>query len=176
MQRMARSVVHRWGTVAVVAGVVLWTAGCSTPPPAAPRSTDWSSPSRSDEAAQRGNDVALMALALLDSRYTWGGKSPVTGLDCSGFVSHVYREAARLDLRGSSAHLAQHSRLVSRQELLPGDLVFFNTLGAPYSHVGVFVGNGQFVHAANERKGVRLDRLDDRYYAARFEGARTLLD
>lgn len=118
----------------------------------------------------------MLALSLLDKRYSYGGRSPVSGLDCSGLVSHVYREAVGVDLNGSAATMAQKTKPIATQTPYPGDLVFFNTLNAPYSHVGVYVGEGKFVHAANERTGVRVDKLSDRYYAARFEGARTLWD
>jgi cell wall-associated NlpC family hydrolase len=131
---------------------------------------------RSAASAERGGDVALYAMSLLDRRYRFGGKSVDAGLDCSGLVSLVYREALGLEVRGSSAEIARQARPVPPPALQAGDLVFFNTLGQPRSHVGVYVGAGRFVHAANERKGVRIDRMDDRYYAARFEGAATLLD
>jgi cell wall-associated NlpC family hydrolase len=88
----------------------------------------------------------------------------------------VYKEAAGLPIKGTSADLGQKSRPVERSRMQPGDLVFFNTLGARHSHVGLYVGNGRFVHASNPRTGVRLDYLSNRYYAQRFEGAGTLLD
>jgi cell wall-associated NlpC family hydrolase len=122
------------------------------------------------------NDLALFALSLLDTPYSWGGRGPATGFDCSGLVSHVYREAAGLPVRGSSADLGQKTRPVDRSRIQPGDLVFFNTLGARHSHVGIYVGDGRFVHASNPRTGVRVDQLSNRYYAQRFEGAGTLLD
>lgn len=123
-----------------------------------------------------GADIALFALSLLDTSYTYGGRGPATGFDCSGLVSHIYKHAAGIDLRGNAASMARQSRPVAAARLLPGDLLFFNTLGAPHSHVGVYVGDGKFVHAANEHSGVRMDRLSDRYYAARFEGAQAVLD
>ena len=90
-------------------------------------------------------------------------------------MSLVYREAIGLQVQGSSAELGQKARPIAPEQLLPGDLVFFNTLGARHSHVGVYVGNGRFVHASNPRTGVRLDLLSNRYYAQRFEGAGSLL-
>lgn len=131
---------------------------------------------RSPESAQRGSDVALYAMAMLDRDYRWGGRAPDSGFDCSGLVRHVFREATGLELSGNAAALARQSRPVDASALQAGDLLFFNTLGQPNSHVGVYVGQGQFVHAANERSGVRVNRLSERYYAARFEGAKTVLD
>lgn len=158
----------------VVIGFVALLQACTTAPVASTSAR--TPPERSVTAVTQGNDVALLALSLLDKRYSYGGRSPVSGLDCSGLVSHVYREAAGVNLNGSAATMAQKTKPIATQALYPGDLVFFNTLNAPYSHVGVYVGEGKFVHAANERTGVRVDKLSDRYYAARFEGARTLWD
>ena len=122
------------------------------------------------------NDLALVAMSLLDTRYTSGGRGPATGFDCSGLVAHVYKEGAGLPVQGSAADLGRQSRPIAREQLQPGDLVFFNTLGARHSHVGVYVGEGRFVHATNPRTGVRMDSLNNRYYAQRFEGAHSLLD
>ena len=122
------------------------------------------------------NDLALVAMSLLDTRYTSGGRGPATGFDCSGLVAHVYKEGAGLPVKGSAADLGRQSRPIAREQLQPGDLVFFNTLGARHSHVGVYVGEGRFVHATNPRTGVRMDSLNNRYYAQRFEGAQSLLD
>jgi cell wall-associated NlpC family hydrolase len=131
---------------------------------------------RSPESALRGSDVALYAMAMLDRDYRWGGRAPDSGFDCSGLVRHVFREAAGLHLSGNAAALARQARPVDASALQAGDLLFFNTLGQPSSHVGVYVGQGQFIHAASERGGVRVNRLNERYYAARFEGAKTVLD
>jgi cell wall-associated NlpC family hydrolase len=152
-----------------------WLAGCSTPQPYGAQLAiqDRAAPSAHNTTR---NDVALFAMSLLDTRYSWGGRGPAMGFDCSGLVSHVYKEAAGLRLRGSSADLGKLSRPVNTERLQPGDLVFFNTLGARHSHVGVYVGDGRFVHASNERTGVRVDHLSNHYYAQRFEGGHTLLD
>ena len=130
---------------------------------------------RSLKSSQAGNDIALFALSLLDMPYVSGGRGPATGFDCSGLVSHVYHQAAGVRLQGSAASMARAARPVNPGDLLAGDLLFFNTLGYAYSHVGIYVGDGRFVHASNPRTGVRTDRLDSKYYAARFEGAKTVL-
>jgi len=155
-------------------------AGCASPGPESrplASTTPVHTPAPQDTTYDlKRNDLALFALSLLDTRYSWGGRGPATGFDCSGLVSHVYREAAGLPVKGSSAELGQKSRPIDRTRLQPGDLVFFNTLGARHSHVGIYVGDGRFVHASNPRTGVRVDQLSNRYYAQRFEGAGTLLD
>jgi cell wall-associated NlpC family hydrolase len=148
--------------------------GQSTPTPAPSPTPSLAAPDTAYHPKR--NDVALFALSLLDTPYSWGGRGPATGFDCSGLVSHVYRQAAGLPVRGSAAELGQKIRAVDRSRIQPGDLVFFNTLGARHSHVGIYVGDGRFVHASNPRTGVRVDQLSNRYYAQRFEGAGTLLD
>ena len=129
---------------------------------------------RSLKAVQAGSNIALFALSLLNMPYASGGRGPATGFDCSGLVSHVYLEGAGIRLHGSAASMAKAMRPVSIADLLACDLVFFNTLGYAFSHVGIYLSDGRFVHASNPRTGVRMDRLDNKYYAARFEGAKTL--
>lgn len=155
-------------TLGLVVAALL--GACASPPPAPVQSGS----TRPDKPLR--NDIALYAMGLLDTPYSWGGRGPATGFDCSGLVSHVFREAAGLKVRGTSAELGQKARPVAREQLLPGDLVFFNTLGARHSHVGVYVGDGRFVHASNPRTGVRIDLLSNRYYSQRYEGAGSLLD
>ncbi|PUE33469.1 C40 family peptidase [Limnohabitans sp. Jir72] len=164
-----------WAGAWLVAALL---AGCSTPATyKAPASTPPAATSPSPSAHNdKRNNLALYAMSLLDTRYAWGGQGPAMGFDCSGLVTHVYKEAAGMKLRGTSADLGRLSRPVDTAYLQPGDLVFFNTLGAHHSHVGVYVGDGRFVHASNERTGVRIDHLSNRYYAKRFEGGQTLLD
>ena len=123
-----------------------------------------------------GNEIALYALGLLDTGYRFGGKNPDAGLDCSGMVSYIFERAAGIRVRGSAADIARQGRPVASEELRPGDLVFFNTRNAPYSHVGIYIGDERFIHAPNRNGRVRIDRLADRYYAQRFEAARTFLD
>jgi cell wall-associated NlpC family hydrolase len=117
-------------------------------------------------------DVVLMAVAMLDRNYTYGGKKLHTGFDCSGFVSFVYREALGIQFNGNAAQQAQQSQPIEARQAQPGDLVFFNTTGRSYSHVGIYVGKGKFVHAENERTGVKTSSLNQRYWSRRFEGFR----
>ena len=156
---------RQWGRL-LGSMTLLAVAGCATRPSASPRSLN---------ASRTGSDIALFALSLLDMPYVSGGRGPATGFDCSGLVSHVYLQAAGIRLQGSAASMARAARPVRTADLQAGDLLFFNTLGYSFSHVGIHVGDGRFVHASNPRTGVRTDRLDSKYYAARFEGAKTLL-
>ena len=124
----------------------------------------------------RANDVVLFALGLIETGYRFGGKNPEAGLDCSGMVSYVFQKSADMRLEGSAADLARHGKPVPKAQLRPGDLVFFNTLNKPYSHVGIYIGDDRFVHAPNSRGKVRTESLRNTWFAARFEEGRTYFD
>jgi cell wall-associated NlpC family hydrolase len=127
-------------------------------------------------APEKAQDVVLYALGLVETGYRFGGKNPEAGLDCSGMVSYVFDKAAGLRVAGSAADIAQRGRAVSTGELRPGDLVFFNTRNRAYSHVGIYIGDGRFVHAPNSNGKVRTESLQAGWFAARFEEARTYFD
>ena len=114
------------------------------------------------------------ALSYLGVPYRFGGASPRTGFDCSGLVNHVFRQAFGLSLPRTAREIARNGAAVARGELLPGDLVFFNTRGFLNSHVGIYLGDSKFVHAPNSRGRVRIDDMDDTYYRTRFNGARRI--
>lgn len=146
-------------------------AGCghfAAPRPAPPESARRTDP--------RAHEVVLFSLGLIDTGYRFGGKNPEAGLDCSGMVSYVFARAARLELSGSAVDIARHGRPVGDAELRPGDLVFFNTRNRPHSHVGIYVGNGRFIHAPNSNGKVRMESLTQGWFATRFEEARTYFD
>ena len=126
--------------------------------------------------SERGNEVTLFALGLIDTGYRFGGKHPDAGLDCSGMVSYIFRQGAGVKVSGSAADIARQGRAVAPASLRPGDLVFFNTRNAPFSHVGVYIGENRFVHAPSGSGRVRIDQLNASYYAQRFEAARTYFD
>jgi len=147
-------------------------AGCASAPVAPPSA---GTPKVSPVAA-RGLDVAIFALGLVETGYRFGGKNPEAGLDCSGMVSYVFDKAAGLRLKGSAADIAQHGRSVSLDEIKPGDLVFFNTRQRPHSHVGIYIGDGRFVHAPNSKGSVRAESLYTGWFASRFEEARSYLE
>lgn len=118
--------------------------------------------------------AANRALQYIGVPYRFGGSNPKSGFDCSGLVNHVYRETLGLALPRTSRQLASVGAPVAASDLRPGDLVFFNTRGSANSHVGIYLGDGRFVHAPRARTLVRIDRLDDPGYARLFEGARRL--
>jgi len=162
-------------------GSALALAGCGMLPPATPGAptterTATGGRHAAPAPADKAYDVVLYALGLVETGYRFGGKNPEAGLDCSGMVSHVFDKAAGLTLQGSAADIARRGRAIERDALRPGDLVFFNTRNRPYSHVGIYIGDGRFVHAPNSRGKVRAESLTSGWFAARFEEARSYLD
>ncbi|HSC79804.1 MAG TPA: C40 family peptidase, partial [Chitinolyticbacter sp.] len=125
------------------------------------------------DSAQR-QEVLLYALGLLDVGYQFGGKNPEAGLDCSGMVRFIYQNAVGVNLPHNAAQIARLARPIARAELAAGDLVFFNTQGRPFSHVGIYLGDGRFVHAPSSGGKIKVETLEKRYFAERFEGGRTL--
>ncbi len=116
----------------------------------------------------------MTALTLLGVPYRFGGDDPARGLDCSGLVRHVFRVSAGLDLPRRSEEIARAGADVPRTGLQAGDLVFFDTLDRPYSHVGIYLGDGRFVHAPARRGVVRIEPMDAGYWERRYNGARRL--
>ncbi|UCE32242.1 MAG: C40 family peptidase [Burkholderiales bacterium] len=139
--------------------------------PGAPSAVDPDLGAGHKSAAQ---EVVLRALALLGTPYRFGGSSPRTGFDCSGLVHYVFREAHGLALPRTSEALGQVGDFVTPKQLLPGDLVFFNTTRRPFSHVGIYMGRNRFIHAPRDGTVVRIENLGGRYWRKRFDGARRL--
>jgi cell wall-associated NlpC family hydrolase len=120
------------------------------------------------------SEALLQALLAIGVDYRYGGKSPATGFDCSGLVAHVYREAWGIRLPPTTAAQSRAGVPVSLAELQAGDLVFYDTLQRPYSHVGIYLGEGKFVHAPKSGAQVRIESLQSNYWAQRFNGARRI--
>lgn len=116
--------------------------------------------------------LTSMANRLLDIRYRRGGREPSTGFDCSGFVRYVFRHGLNVELPASSAAQFLTGLKIDRKELREGDLVFFRTEGKRISHVGIYLGDGSFIHAPSSGKRVSVSRLSEKYWAARFAGAK----
>lgn len=156
-------------------GLACTLSGCSLfsskPTPSAPAT-------RSAEKVRLNptlsNEVVLYALGLLDTGYVFGGSNPSAGLDCSGMVSYIVEQISGKRLPHNAAQIAALTQPVSQSELRPADLVFFNTTGATYSHMGIYMGEGKFIHAPSSKGKVRIERMDNSYFAKRFTGARTL--
>ena len=122
----------------------------------------------------KAQEVLMNALSLTGIKYKYGGVSPETGFDCSGFVRYVFQQAADLTLPHGARAISQLGQAVTINQLQPGDLVFFNTLKSAFSHVGIYLGNNRFIHAASQGGGIQVVNLDDEYWTKRFNGGRRL--
>jgi cell wall-associated NlpC family hydrolase len=130
------------------------------------------------EAADRHltatRELVMQALGYLGIRYKYGGSSPDTGFDCSGLVRYVVNQAIGLALPRDARAISLLGARIETTELQPGDLVFFNTMRKPFSHVGIYVGEHRFIHAPASGGTVELVNMTERYWQSRFDGARRL--
>lgn len=168
---------HRYNLLFILSLIYIGLAGCATPPlrppvhllePAAAATTG-------RHPADRASDVAMQALTHLGVPYRSGGLSPRTGFDCSGLVVYAYRVGAGLALPRNALDLSRRGEPVAREDLMPGDLVFYNTQQRAYSHVGIYLGEGRFIHAPSSGGEVRVESLHAGYWARRYDGARRIL-
>lgn len=131
-------------------------------------------PSIFDRYASNAQELVVRALSFVGVNYRHGGETPETGFDCSGLVRHVYRESLGLLLPRTSRDISRVGESVQRDELQPGDLVFFNTLRRGFSHVGIYLGEDRFVHAPAKGGEVRIEDMRKAYWVKRFNGARRI--
>jgi cell wall-associated NlpC family hydrolase len=120
----------------------------------------------------RANDLVVGALGLLGIGYRFGGNTPSSGFDCSGMVRYVFQNTIGRELPRRAEEISRVGTRVDRDELKPGDLVFYKTLRKTFSHVGIYLGNNLFIHAPSAGGAVRVDDMSQRYWTARFNGAR----
>ncbi len=169
---------RRGATVTAFALIVGLIAGCSILPSSPPTTTP-GTPSKGpfftlDDHTQT-REVVLFAMGLLDTDYRFGGRNPEAGLDCSGMVSYVVEQVSGRRLPHNAAAIAERTRPIAVSQLQPGDLVFFNTMKRRYSHMGIYIGDGKFIHAPSTRGSVRIERMNNPYFSSRLDGARSLL-
>ena len=155
------------------AASALMSGGATLGPPVAVAAA--TAPSGTSASTDFAAEVVFRALSLLGVNYRFGGNSPAAGLDCSGLVRLVFSEVTGLTLPRRSDEMSRVGGSVDKSELQPGDLVFFNTLRMPFSHVGIFIGNGQFVHSPSSGSSVRVENMNLSYWQSRFNGARRLI-
>jgi cell wall-associated NlpC family hydrolase len=173
--RPCRAAPSRLAATFAFAGILL-LAGCGGHAPvrqAAPPPRHWAANAPADPAA--ANAVLMRAISLVGTPYRWGGNTPEGGFDCSGLVNYVYRDMLDLKLPRTSRQLAAwQGPRIAPGRLAPADLVFFGS-GGEVSHVGIYVGEGRFVHAPKTGGTVRLDRLDGAWWRDHYTGARRVL-
>ena len=170
---------------AAAMALVLLAAGCgrdnvrpaqpqqATPRPAATAQREWPQVTPADPAA--ANAVLMRAISLVGTPYRYGGNTPEGGFDCSGLVNYVYSDMLDLKLPRTSRELAAYQGpKIEPRELATADLVFFGS-GGGVSHVGIYVGEGRFVHAPSTGGTVRLDHLDGSYWRRNYSGAKRIL-
>jgi cell wall-associated NlpC family hydrolase len=164
--------------ILIVCALIVQPAVAADATEASPGETQAASPetaqAESVRAGGRVQQVIEDALRLVGIRYRRGGSSTETGFDCSGFVGYVFRERLGLALPRTSREISHTGEPVDKNELEPGDLVFFNTMRHAFSHVGIYLGDNQFVHAPRSGRAVRVEDLRDRYWAKRYNGARRI--
>ncbi|WP_137937537.1 C40 family peptidase [Chitinivorax sp. B] len=136
--------------------------------------TSDSSTAKPSTADIKTQDLVLQALALMGVTYKFGGKSPETGLDCSGLVRYVFGKSLQMALPHNAMAISKLGEHVDKEALKPGDLVFFNTLKRKFSHVGIYLGDDRFIHAPSSGGGVQVVNMKEKYWRERFDGARRL--
>jgi cell wall-associated NlpC family hydrolase len=122
------------------------------------------------------SELTAQAMDLLGISYKYGGKTPTTGFDCSGFVSHVFKKTVGVALPGNAYQMSFVGQRISHTELRPGDLVFYNTLKRAFSHVGIYVGDNKFIHSPKTGGVVEMVDMNGRYWRTRYQGARRVAE
>lgn len=127
---------------------------------------------KAHSVADEASSLVINAMGFLGVPYKRGGNSAETGFDCSGFVRAIYEQTVGLLLPRRADQQAAATQVIDKKELQPGDLVFFNTMRRNFSHVGIYVGDGKFIHSPRSGAQVRVEDMGVTYWARRFNGAR----
>lgn len=122
--------------------------------------------------SSKASELVVNAIGFLGVPYKRGGNTVETGFDCSGFVRSMYEQTVGLILPRRAEQQAAVTQNIDKSELKPGDLVFFNTMRRAFSHVGIYVGEGRFIHSPKPGAEVRVESMSVDYWARRFDGAR----
>lgn len=127
-----------------------------------------------NQMRDKASDLVLTAMNFIGVRYQRGGATADEGFDCSGFTRYIFENSVGLVLPRRAAEQAHDSSLkpIQKDELKPGDLVFFNTMRRAFSHVGIYVGDGKFIHSPRSGSEVRIEDMRQDYWTRRFNGAR----
>lgn len=128
------------------------------------------------EISDRTSNLVAKAADFLGIRYTHGGNNVTQGLDCSGLVRLVFKDALNIDLPRTALEISRTGEKIDPSELQPGDLVFYNTMRRGFSHVGIYMGENKFIHAPSTGGQVRIESMEVSYWKKRFNGARRIND
>jgi cell wall-associated NlpC family hydrolase len=137
-------------------------------------STNDNVPSHEAGSSSPVSKLTTYAYQLIGSPYKYGGHSPKTGFDCSGFVDYVFRNSAHISLPHSSQKISRHGFPVKLSQLHEGDLVFYDTSNQAFSHVGIYLGNNLFIHAPSSGGRVRTENMHEAYWEKHYNGARRI--
>jgi cell wall-associated NlpC family hydrolase len=129
----------------------------------------------SHKVTDRASDLVVTAMGFLGVPYRRGGNTAETGFDCSGFVRAIYEKTIGLVLPRRANEQAAATQSIDKKDLQPGDLVFFNTMKRAFSHVGIYIGEGKFIHSPKPGAQVRVEDMGQNYWQRRFDGARRVL-
>ena len=133
-------------------------------------------PSFFERYTNSAQDLILKGLELVGINYRRGGTNPDSGLDCSGFVQVVFKDAVGKLLPRTAKEQSEVGNVVDQNELKPGDLVFFNTMRRAFSHVGIYLGDNRFMHAPRTGAEVRVEDMSQSYWVKRYNGARRVVE
>ncbi len=125
-----------------------------------------------EQVGAHASELVVRALGFLGVPYRYGGASAENGVDCSGLVKTVYEQALGMVLPHRADQQAAVTQTIDRSQLQPGDLVFFNTMRRAFSHVGIYLGDGKFIHSPRAGASVRIEDMRLSYWTKRFNGAR----
>ena len=132
--------------------------------------------SRIQEIKDRAGQLVSKASDFIGTRYKMGGNTVSQGLDCSGLVRLVFKDALNINLPRTAAEISRAGEKIDQSELQPGDLVFYNTLKRGFSHVGIYLGDNKFIHSPSAGGQVRIESMELSYWKKRFSGARRIND
>ncbi|MFM6921584.1 MAG: C40 family peptidase [Polynucleobacter victoriensis] len=127
-----------------------------------------------DTVTGKSDELINRAMEVIGVRYRWDAELPQSGLDGSSFVGYVFKDKLGFLLPRKSTQMSRVGKPITREELQPGDLVFFNTMRLTFSHVGIYVGDNKFIHAPSKGKSIRVDDMTKAYWEKRYNGARRM--
>ena len=122
--------------------------------------------------SNKASELVVNAMGFMGVPYKRGGNSAESGFDCSGFVRAMYQQTVGLVLPRKAEQQAAATEKIEKRDLVPGDLVFFNTMRRTFSHVGIYIGDGKFIHSPKPGAEVRVENMGESYWSRRFDGAR----